>query len=497
MSTENDRTVRFISCLLLRHLMTYNISSSKLSPRGLWVALLLASSALTACASAPQDAALLADTQAAIATTSPDFATHQNWWTALGDPQLEGLMVQAFDKSPSLAIAEARLQQAQATLSQSKAADRPQVGVNGSLGKAQQSDNYLFPPGLIPHKYLEEGQATLNFNWELDFWGRNRAAITRASSVARAAEADTAQARLVLSTAIASTYVDLDRLYQARDLAERAVAIRQDSARLVQQKLDNGVSNVAQNEQARAAIYAAEADLAALDEQIDLSRHLLAVLVGETPDFADSLQRPALKPQAMGTVPERLDLDLIGRRPDIIAARWRAEAASAHIRQAKAAFYPNINLAAFVGYQALGFDKLFSDGSDMGQFGPAISLPLFDGGARKAGLKSARSEEALAIASYDQDVLVAMQQVADTLSSQRALHTRLARSEQALSAYEEAYRLNKLRYDGGLSDYTSLLVTEQSLISQRRIVSDLRSRALTLDIALIKSLGGAYAPSAN
>ena len=192
-------------------------------------------------------------------------------------------------------------------------------------------------------------------------------------------------------------------------------------------------------------------------------------------------------------MPTQINLDLIGRRPDIIAARWRAEAASAHIKQAHAAFYPNINIAAFAGFQSLGLDKLFSSGSDIGQVGPALSLPLFDGGALKANLKSAESEHALAIASYNQDVLQAMQQVADTLTSQKALQARLDNSEQALAAYEEAYRLSKLRYDGGLSDYTSLLVAEQSLISQRRAVADLKSRAITLDVALIKSLGGAYA----
>ncbi|MDV6330440.1 efflux transporter outer membrane subunit [Asticcacaulis sp. 201] len=458
------------------------------------VAALLTTTALSACTTIPQSAPFASEPSQAKKVNPIQAVSEQNWWSGLGDPQLQRLMNQALNNSPSLAIAEARLNQAQAAVSQYRAADRPNVSVNAAASEALQSNNYLFPPGLIPHKYIDQGQVTLNFNWELDFWGRNRAAIDAASTLARAAEADAAQARLILSTAIASTYVDLDRLYQSRDLAERAVAIRADSAKLVQQKLDNGVSNTAQNEQAKAGIYAAQADLAAIDEQIDINKHMIAMLTGASPDFAATLQRPTLTPstQAFGAIPSQIDLNLIGRRPDVIAARWRAEAASARIKQAHAAFYPNINLAAFAGFQSLKLDKLFANGSDMGQFGPALSLPLFDGGALKANLKSAESEHALAIASYNQDVLVAMQQVADTLTSQRALQSRLGTSEQALTAYEEAYRLSKLRYDGGLSDYTSLLVAEQSLISQRRVVADLRSRALTLDIALIKSLGGQY-----
>jgi len=474
--------------------MTHNTPSAQMPRRRLLVAALLAATTLSACTTIPQSAPFASEPSQAKKVNPINTISEQVWWKSLGDPQLQRLMNQAFNNSPSLAIAEARLNQAQAAVSQYRAANRPQVGLDATAYEARQSYNYLFPKAYIPQGYTDYGQTTLSFNWELDFWGRNRAAIAAASSNEQAAEADAAQARLVLSTAIATAYVDLDRLYQERDLAERAVGIRSDSAKLVQDKLNNGVSNKAQDAQAQAGVFAARADLAALDEQIDLNRHLIAMLTGASPDFANTLERPALSldTQAFGNVPTQINLDLIGRRPDIIAARWRAEAASAHIKQAHAAFYPNINIAAFAGFQSLGLDKLFSSGSDIGQVGPALSLPLFDGGALKANLKSAESEHALAIASYNQDVLQAMQQVADALTSQKALQARLDNSEQALAAYEEAYRLSKLRYDGGLSDFTSLLVAEQSLISQRRTVADLKSRAMTLDIALIKSLGGAY-----
>lgn len=475
--------------------MTHNFSSSpSKQPRTVAAIALLAAVALSACTTIPQSAPFASEPSQARKVNPIHSVNQEMWWKGLGDAQLQTLLTQAFNNSPSLAMAEARLNQAQAAVSQYKASSRPQIGLNATAYESKQSYNYLFPKEAVPQGYKDYGQATLNFNWELDFWGRNRAAIAAASTNAQAAAADAAQARLVLSTAIASAYIDLDRLYQSRDLAERAVAIRQDSAHLVQQKLDNGVSNQAQNEQAKAGIYAAQADLDALDEQIDLNKHLIAMLTGASPEFAATLKRPAFNgnAQAFGAVPARIDLNLIGRRPDVIAARWRAEAASAHIKQAHAAFYPNINLAAFVGAQALGLNNLFSSGSDIGQVGPAISLPLFDGGALKANLKSAESEHALAIASYNQDVLVAMQQVADTLTSQKALKSRLDNSEQALTAYEKAYSLSKLRYDGGLSDYTTLLVAEQSLLNQRLVVADLRSRALTLDVALIKSLGGTY-----
>jgi len=460
----------------------------------LLAAVLLATTALTACTTLPQSAPFASEPSQAKKVNPIEAATDQAWWQGFGDTQLQGLMTEAFNNSPTLAMAEARLNQAQAVASQYHAAAAPNLSFNTDAHEVKQSYNNGFPKEFLPQGYNDQGTMTLNFGWELDFWGRNRAAIAAASTQAQAAGADAAQARLILATAITGAYIDLDRLYQEHDLAQRAVEIRTDSANLVQQKVVNGVSNQAEVEQAQAGVYAAQADLAALDEQIELNKHQIAMLVGASPDRAASLARPTIDAdaKAFGPAPETVNLDLIGRRPDIIAARWRAEAASAHIKQAHAAFYPNINLRGFLGFEALGLGNLFKDGSDAGQFGPALSLPLFDGGALKANLKSAEAEHALAIASYNQDVLVAMQEVADTLSSQTALQARLDNSQKALDSYEQAYKLSKLRYDGGLSNYTSLLLAEQSLINQRRVVADLKSRSMTLDIALIKALGGQY-----
>ena len=467
-------------------------SSRLTSP--LLAALLLATTALTACTTLPQSAPFASEPSQAKKDNPIEAATDQAWWQGFGDPQLQGLMTTAFNDSPSLAIAEARLNQAQAVASQYHAAAAPNLSLSTDAHEVKQSYNNGFPKEFLPQGYNDQGTMMLNFGWELDFWGRNRAAIAAASTQAQAAEADAAQARLILATAITGAYIDLDRLYQEHDLAQRAVEIRSDSANLVQQKLNNGVSNQAESDQAQAGVYAAQADLAALDEQLELTKHEIAMLIGASPDRAANFVRPTLDAdaKAFGPAPATVNLDLIGRRPDIIAARWRAEAASGHIKQAHAAFYPNINLRGFLGFEALGLGNLFKDGSDAGQFGPALSLPLFDGGALKANLKSAEAEHALAIASYNQDVLVAMQEVADTLSSQTALQARLDNSQKALDADEQAYQLTKQRYDGGLSNYTTLLVAEQSLINQRRVVADLKSRSMTLDIALIKALGGQY-----
>jgi outer membrane protein TolC len=209
---------------------------------------------LSACTTVPQSAPFASENSSAKKQNPIAEAPSQDWWQAFGDPQLSALMNEAFENSPTLAMAEARLHQAEAITGVAKASVLPTLSLNAKADEFKQSYNYLFPKAFLPDGYADEGQVTFNFDWDLDFWGKNRAAITAATNTARAAAADAAQARLVLTSAIASAYVELDRLYQSRDLADRAVTIRQDSANLVKQKLDNGVSNQAEYNQAAAGV---------------------------------------------------------------------------------------------------------------------------------------------------------------------------------------------------------------------------------------------------
>ena len=453
---------------------------------------------LAACASLPP-------TQAARVAKAPQaYETAQTltapttdwpadaWWTGYGDTQLNALEDEALKGSPTLAAAEARLRRAQALVTQAKAADLPRVGLGADVGESKQSYNAGIPPAFVPHGYNDVGRIALDFSWELDFWGKNRAAVAAATSEAKAAQADAAQARLTLSTAIASTYAELSRLYAQRDVAAQAVRLRQETSDLVSKRVANGLDTKAESEQAAAGPPASKAELSALDEQIALTRNALAALVGAGPDRGLAIARPAnvaIKPFGL---PENIPANLIGRRPDVVAAKWRAEAATSRTKQAKAAFYPDINLTGFVGFQSLYLDKLFSSGSDIGQVGPALRLPIFEGGRLRAGLRGAEADRDAAVASYDGALTQALREVADVTASEKALTSRLADARQALTANENAYRIARLRYEGQLSTYQSVLLAEQSVLAQRRVVADLESRAFSLDIALVRALGGGF-----
>ncbi len=453
--------------------------------------------ALTACASVP--AAHLADAKPASAYradqtfTAPAAAwPGDGWWRAYEDQQLDHLIDEAIDAAPNVAEARARLDKANALVGESRANLLPSVQGQAEISETKQSYNTGIPPAFVPHGWNSFGQTTLNFSWELDFWGKNRKALAASISDAKASQADLAEARLVLSTAIASAYADFSRLWAERDVAERAVKSREETLDLVRRRVDNGLDTRGELEQAEAGPATGQADLAAIDEDIALARDRMAALMGQGPDRGLAIQRPAGPALKAFGLPSRLAADLVGRRPDLAAARWRAEAAASRIGVAKAQFYPDVNLAAFIGYESLGLSNLFISGSGVGQVGPAITLPIFEGGRLRANLRGARADYETAVASYDETLTQALQDVADAAASERALGARLQHSMDALTADEDAYRIARLRYEGGLSNYQSVLLAENAVLTDRRTVVDLRARAFTLDVQLIRALGGGY-----
>jgi len=221
------------------------------------------------------------------------------------------------------------------------------------------------------------------------------------------------------------------------------------------------------------------------------SRLRVVAIVGAGPDRGRAITRPTLASPDID-LPPHAGIDLVGRRPDIVAARLRAEAAAKRIDVARADFYPNINLSALVGFQSLGLSKLFDKGSDYGNGGVAISLPIFDGGHLAGRYRGARAEFDTAVANYDRTLIAALRDVADIAQSRAATERQLGDRRAALKAATDAAQLAGLRYRAGLSTQLPQLTAEDSMTQLARQVSDLEARRLSLDIALIRALGGGY-----
>jgi NodT family efflux transporter outer membrane factor (OMF) lipoprotein len=457
-----------------------------------------AAAMLTACASVPHlgpapkpkaPAAYAADRSfAAPAAEWPS----DRWWAGYGDRQLDALIDEALKDSPDLAKAQARVRQAEAIAQVTGSTLGPHVTASASVAEAKQSYNNGVPKAFVPQGWNDTGLVGAGLDWQLDFFGKNRARLAAATSEADAARAEAASARLTLSTAIAAAYADLAQLYADRDAADEALRVRVDSEGLISARCNQGLETKAAQERAHAARASAEAELAALEEALGLTRNRIAALMGQGPDRGLAIVRPAPGAVRAFGLPQNLQADLIGRRPDVVAARLTAEAAGKRIKAAKADFYPDVNLTAFIGVQSLGLDMLTKSGSGVGSFGPAISLPIFDSGRLQGAYRGARAEYDEAVATYDQTLTRALREVADSAVSARALDARLGKSREALTASQSAYELARQRYARGLGTYLDVLTAEDALISNRRTVADLETRAFTLDVALVRALGGGF-----
>lgn len=455
---------------------------------------------LSACASVPKLGA--APTVAApghyasdrsLAPTSQAVAwPGSGWWQAYGDPQLDALIAEALASSPDMAAAAARVRQAEGYAQQAGAARLPTLDVSGSAAEAKQSYNNGIPAAFVPKGWNDTGKVSANLDFDLDLWGSNRAAYAAARSEAEAAQLDYAQASLVLSTSIADAYADLARLFAERSVQVTALEIRQQTEKLTADRVGSGLDTQAELKQASAAVPTARADISATDEQIALTRNRLAALLGAGPDRGLAIMAPAVSIQPRG-IPQDVTTDLIGRRPDIVAARTRVEAEASRIKVARAAFYPSVKLSAVLGFQSFGIGNLFKDGSSFGSAGPAISLPIFRGGELQGRYRNARATYDESVAKYDRTVTDAYRAVADAVVSQRALGVRLADSELALTDSQAAYSVARQRYEGGLSTFLDVLTAQDRALQALRTVADLKARAFTLDVALVRALGGGFA----
>lgn len=421
----------------------------------------------------------------------------QKWWESFNDSQLNALLEEALAHSPALADAAARLAAANAALENSQASLLPNLNAGAEATYQRYTENGLYPAPLAG-SFKGSGDIRLQAGYEVDFWGRNRAAVATARSQQQAAQAEAASARVMLTSAIVKTYFQLAQWQAFRGVGDNALKQRERIVALTQQRVDAGLDTKVELKQAQTQLPLTRAGLAQLDETIVNTQHALAALLGAGPDrglpIAVTLNTGDVKSNSdiVARAPTNLPIELLGHRPDIVAARWRVEAALRDTDADKAAFYPNVNLAAFAGYSSIGLDKLVRPGSVVYGAGPAISLPIFDGDRLRANLKSDYAAYDSAVANYDQTLITALRDVADQLNSYRALQPQMSEQHAALISARETLDLALQRYHAGLGNYLSVLNAETAVFSQQLFAAQLNARAYTLRAELARALGGGF-----
>ncbi|MEH3101381.1 efflux transporter outer membrane subunit [Sphingomonas adhaesiva] len=455
--------------------------------------ILLATLLTGACAIPASPPATVSRTAADLALAGPSVALAPDWWSAIGDPQLDRLVADALAGNPSLDVAAARVRQAQAALARQDAELNPDVSLDAQVQAARLSGNYTIPPpfgGTV--RILGTGQAGLA--WNLDLFGRQKAAIASAAAQARAAGYDAAAARLMLAGAVVQSYAEVARAERRAQIATRTIGTREQSLGLVQvrerNRLASRIDVAAANTllaQARGALIQAQAARA-------LAVNALAALAGRGSDYAAAIQPTRLPVDAALPVPAVLPADLLARRADVAAAQARVEAAAAGRQVARRAFYPNINLSALIGLQAVGIGNFLDLDSGTAGGGAALHLPLFDAGRRKADLAGATAALDVATASYNEAVVGAAREAADGIARVRAADAARVQQAAVVRGFAETNRLNAVRVASGLNSRLDLVDNDVRLLDAELAAASLSIDALTARAQLATALGGGFAP---
>ncbi|RDK03076.1 efflux transporter outer membrane subunit [Paraburkholderia lacunae] len=425
-----------------------------------------------------------------------------DWVKRYRDPQLDELVAEALQNNPDLQIARARVGAAQAQLEQfssltgltgtagatvSKARlPQPVDAANVSVG-GQQIPVQLFSDPVVSPAALFAG-----LSYQLDLWGKNAALTRSLLSTRDATRIDAEQARLTLTVALVSLYCELDRaiamqdiLRQKQQAAERVDAVlRERGARGLDNAYDAADATLKQSRLA--------SQQALNDERIKLTELQLGVLTGRGAERGLSLRRPQLAAAADAPMPAQLPVDLLGRRPDIVAARLRAEAALANVDATRAQFYPDVNLVAFAGLTALTPAALFTRAAMTGSVGPAISLPVFDRTRLRAQLGGDYANVDAAVSLYNKTIDEALGEVARQLTSLRTVDTLAVEQTRAVQAASRIVAIAEERHRRGIGMQKDVTLADLSLLDERAQQVDLQGRRRLLQVALVGALGGGF-----
>lgn len=417
------------------------------------------------------------------------FATPHDWWKVFHNPQLNQLIETALKNSPSLQNAASRIRGAQQLTNSAKTALWPSIDAEASYTRERFAAFGLIPPPFNNHTF-NIADIALNLNYELDVWGKNRQFLAARISETCAAQADWAQARLMLSTAVASTYFELQSAIKQRRIAENLWRVERELLAINKVQGKRGIVSASPIKVSTIDEQSARLDMMRLLESEKLKEHQLAYLLGENarntkikvPPFRFTAQRLRL--------PASLPANLLAVRPDIIAARLRTEAAAHQINVAKARLFPNINLIGLFSYQTIYMNRLFDPSSQNNGIQGAIDLPIFDAGARRAAVAYQYAEYDSAVTQYNQTILDALRQVADEEIILQSVTHELQIQDQATNAAQKSYELAKARYQHGIIDYSQMLTTKSTFWRQQAVLVDLKVRHIQATIGLIRAMGG-------
>ncbi|EIK97039.1 rnd efflux system outer membrane lipoprotein [Pseudomonas sp. M47T1] len=417
------------------------------------------------------------------------------WWQAFGDRQLNTWIDDAQRNSPSLAEAAARVRQAKAMAGIEAANEAPQLNANASITRHKWPTDNFYGPGELADVTDFDNNAALGLSYSLDLWGRDSSATEQALDNAHAAAAQDRAAQLDLQGTIVRSYIQLSEQYAQRDILQALLAQQQQVLDLAQKRFAHGIGTQLEVSQAQTSLPETRRQIDSLDEAIALTGNQLAALAGQGPGAARQLQRPSLALSAPLALPSRLPAQLMGQRPDVVASRWRVNAQARGIEVARAGFYPDVDLSASAGYSGTGGGVLeFLNASKLtGSVGPAVSLPIFDGGRLRAQLGAASAGYDLAVAQYNQTLVLALKDISDQLIRRRSMDNQAALATQGVADAQRSYDIARIAFQRGLTGYLDVLNAQTQLFHEQQVQQQVQAARLQTQASLVIALGGGVA----
>jgi len=414
------------------------------------------------------------------------------WWQVYGDPLLDRLVGEALASNTDVLVAAARVDEARALLGQVDSALKPQVNAGAAAARTLSSTaTGLFPPGIDRERsdYL----ATLSVSYEVDVFGRLRAASDAARADLAASEAVRDAVRLALTARVAASYYSLTALDAQVEVTRRALTLLQEALSLQRRRREAGVISDYDLRRLEAETATIRAQLPPLERARDLEEAALAALLGRSPRavFEDAVPRSALPQSASAVaVPSGLPSDLLLRRPDIVEAEQRLVASNARLAEARAAYFPTIRLTGLLGSESAELGNLFTGPAGLWSVAASLTQPIYAGGRLEAQRDAARARERAALAQYQGAVRNAFREVRQALAAQVRAREAFEAQSVRVAALEESLRLARLRYTNGLASLLDVLDAEREMLDALSARIDaLRAQRVAV-AGLYQALGG-------
>lgn len=415
----------------------------------------------------------------------------QDWWIRYHDETLNQLIDVALASSPTLATARSRFASARQSVRIAGAVSGAHVTAISDADRQRLSDNGVFPPRLLGFSSYNVYDLGLQASYTFDWWGKQKNAVDSALDEAHASQADRSAAALVLTSAVAETYfgwqADESRLQLAHERENTVLQQGGISASRIRADLESADAL----QRSESSMASAREQSASLQGSARLRLVALAALLGRSPAELPELSAKPL-PSVAAALPNNVSLDLMARRADITASRWRVEAAERTRESARDDFYPDISVNALLGVQSIDLGSLLKYGSRVPQVSGALHLPIFDAGRLRARYGSTQAAVDSAVSSYQETLVNAAQEVATQAAKRVQIAAQRTQRALAVSAAEGLQLSAAARVRQGVTDSRAYLDATESLIEQRDALMQLDAQALSTDIGLTRALGGGY-----